>query len=86
MRVFSLLLNSHPDAVTDNLRGKGEVYSYTTIYEASSGDDASASYTVALVKLDEGPTVTTQLTDIDNGMIVYGYKIQPTMHQPQPMA
>ena len=31
--------------------GKGEVYSYTTIYEAPSGYDVNAPYTVALVKL-----------------------------------
>ena len=29
--------------------GKGEVYSYTTIYEAPSGYDVNAPYTVALV-------------------------------------
>ena len=43
--------------------GKGEVYSYTTIYEAPSGYDSTTPYTVALVKLDEGPIVTAQLTD-----------------------
>ena len=87
--------------------GKGEVYSYTTIYEAPSGFDSSAPYTVALVKLDEGPMVTAQLTDVDQdavqigmpvemvtrkmrddgderGMIVYGYKFRPSLHQPQP--
>jgi uncharacterized protein len=45
--------------------GKGEVYSYTTIYEAPTGYDSSAPYTVALVKLDEGPMVTAQLTDVE---------------------
>ena len=45
--------------------GKGEVYSYTTIYEAPSGYDSNAPYTVALVKLQEGPMVTAQLTDVD---------------------
>ena len=44
--------------------GKGEVYSYTTIYEAPSGYDSTTPYTVALVKLDEGPMVTAQLTDL----------------------
>jgi len=35
--------------------GKGEVYSYTTVYEAPAGFDANAPYTVAIVKLEEGP-------------------------------
>jgi len=44
--------------------GKGEVFSYTTIYEAPAGYDETAPYTVALVKLEEGPLVTAQLTDL----------------------
>ena len=44
--------------------GKGEVFSYTTIYEAPAGFDDTAPYTVALVKLEEGPLVTAQLTDL----------------------
>ncbi|MEW6094504.1 MAG: Zn-ribbon domain-containing OB-fold protein [Chloroflexota bacterium] len=44
--------------------GKGEVYSFTTIYEAPTGFDETAPYTVALVKLEEGPIVTAQLTDL----------------------
>ena len=45
--------------------GKGEVYSFTTIYEAPTGYDVNAPYTVALVRLDEGPMVTAQLTDLN---------------------
>jgi hypothetical protein len=44
--------------------GLGEVYSFTTIYEAPSGYDEEAPYTVALVRLEEGPLVTAQLTDL----------------------
>jgi uncharacterized OB-fold protein len=56
--------------------GKGEVYSYTTIYEAPSGYDANAPYTVALVKLDEGPMVTAQLTDLDNASVSIGMPVE----------
>jgi hypothetical protein len=44
--------------------GHGEVYSFTTIYEAPTGFDETAPYTVALVRLEEGPLVTAQLTDL----------------------
>ena len=44
--------------------GRGEVFSFTTIYEAPTGFDETAPYTVALVKLEEGPLVTAQLTDL----------------------
>lgn len=56
--------------------GKGEVYSYTTIYEAPSGFETNAPYTVALVKLDEGPMVTAQLTDIDNDKVKIGMPVE----------
>lgn len=56
--------------------GKGEVYSYTTIYEAPAGFDASAPYTVALVKLDEGPLVTAQLTDLNEQPVQIGMPVE----------
>jgi uncharacterized OB-fold protein len=56
--------------------GKGEVYSYTTVYEAPAGYDANAPYTVALVKLDEGPMVTAQLTDVDNSAVSIGMPVE----------
>jgi uncharacterized OB-fold protein len=40
------------------MAGKGEVYSYTTVYEAPAGFDANAPYTVAIVKLEEGAMLT----------------------------
>lgn len=56
--------------------GKGEVYSYTTVYDAPAGYDGNAPYTVALVKLDEGPLVTAQLTDVDNGTVTIGTPVE----------
>ena len=44
--------------------GHGEVYSHTTVYNAPEGYQNSVPYTVALVKLDEGPVITAQLTDL----------------------
>jgi uncharacterized OB-fold protein len=56
--------------------GKGEVYSYTTIYEAPAGYDENAPYTVALVKLNEGPLVTAQLTDVGDQPIQIGMPVE----------
>jgi uncharacterized protein len=47
--------------------GTGEVYSFTMLQETPEGFDEQAPYTLALVKLDEGPLVTAQLTDLDDG-------------------
>ncbi len=44
--------------------GRGEVYSFSTLYNAPAGYEEYAPYTVALVKLEEGPVLTAQLTDL----------------------
>lgn len=56
--------------------GLGEVYSYTTIYDAPAGFEHNAPYTVALVKLEEGPLVTAQLTDVDVNEIQIGMPVE----------
>ncbi|MBI3760292.1 MAG: Zn-ribbon domain-containing OB-fold protein [Chloroflexi bacterium] len=56
--------------------GKGEVYSYTTVYDAPEGYEGQAPYTVAIVKLEEGPLVTAQLTDVDNGKVNIGQPVE----------
>ncbi len=47
------------------LSGKGTVYSFTIITAPPEPFEAFAPYTLALIKLDEGPMVTMQLTDLD---------------------
>jgi len=56
--------------------GKGEVYSYTTIYDPPEGYESNAPYTVALIKLEEGPLITAQLTDVDNGKVEIGTPVE----------
>ncbi len=56
--------------------GVGEVYSYTTIYDAPAGFEEYTPYTVALVKLEEGPLVTAQLTDIDPDSVAIGQEVE----------
>jgi uncharacterized protein len=55
---------SKPAKTPQTLSGRGEVYTFSTIYSAPEGFEAYTPYTVALVKLEEGPLVTAQLTDI----------------------
>jgi uncharacterized protein len=45
--------------------GTGEIYSFTVLQDAPQAFAAQAPYVLALVKLDEGPLVTTQITDLD---------------------
>jgi hypothetical protein len=56
--------------------GRGEVYSYTTIYDAPTGYENTTPYTVAMVKLEEGPLVTAQLTDLGNEPVEIGMPVE----------
>ncbi|HEX9028400.1 MAG TPA: Zn-ribbon domain-containing OB-fold protein [Anaerolineales bacterium] len=59
-----------------NFSGRGKVYSYTTVYEPPAGYEDNAPYTVALVQLEEGPLVTAQLTDLDDGKVEIGTPVE----------
>jgi hypothetical protein len=56
--------------------GKGEIYSYTTIYEPPAGFEENAPYIVALIKLEEGPMVTAQLTDLGDTPVEIGAPVE----------
>lgn len=56
--------------------GRGEVYSYTTIFDAPAGYESQAPYTVALIKLEEGPIVTAQMTDLGEEEVTIGMPVE----------
>ena len=56
--------------------GRGEVFSYTTVFDPPSGYEEMSPYTVALVKLEEGPVITAQLTDVDTSEVKIGMPVE----------
>jgi uncharacterized OB-fold protein len=65
------------DAKTQfSFSGKGEIYSFTTIFDAPAGYETTTPYTVALVKLDEGPIITAQLTDLGEEEVQIGMPVE----------
>ena len=58
------------------LSGRGTVYSYTTVFDPPAGFGDYAPYPVALVKLDEGPMVTAQLTDMAPDEVRIGMPVE----------
>ena len=56
--------------------GRGEVYSYTTVYDAPAGFKENAPYTVAMIKLEEGPMVTAQMTDLGDKAVEVGTPVE----------
>ena len=56
--------------------GRGEVFSHTTVYNPPVGYEEFAPYTVALVKLEEGPLITAQLTDTQPEEVSIGQPVE----------
>jgi uncharacterized OB-fold protein len=56
--------------------GKGEVYSHTMVYDAPQGYEGQAPYPLAMVKLEEGPLITAQLTDMGEKKAEIGMAVE----------
>lgn len=56
--------------------GRGVVYSFSTMYAAPQGFEEDVPYMVALIKLDEGPLITAQLTDTDGDGVRIGMPVE----------
>ena len=66
----------HEAKTAYTFNGKGEVYSYSTIHSAPEGFEKYVPYTVALVRLQEGPLITAQLTDVDAQNVKVGMPVE----------
>lgn len=62
-------------------KGNGTLYSYTTIYQSPDRFDKYAPYIVALVDLEEGERITTQLTDVSNDELEIGMPLEMVVRQ-----
>jgi len=60
---------------TTSFSGMGEIYSYTVVQDAPMGFEEQAPYILAIVKLDEGPFLTAQITDVD-GEVGIGDRVE----------
>lgn len=58
------------------MTGRGEIYSFTTMYNVPKGFDDQKPYSVALIRLDDGPMVTAQLTDVDAAELAIGMRVE----------
>lgn len=66
----------HRELEPFTFRGRGTVYSFTTVYQAPDGFEDYVPYVVALIDLDEGPRVTAQLTDVDPDDVEIGMPVE----------
>ena len=57
-------------------KGTGEVYSYTTVFAPPTGYELRAPYVLALIKLNEGPTVLGMIEDSKEKDLKIGSKVE----------
>lgn len=66
-----------PDVMVEHvaLSGQGTIYSYTLLSDVPAGYEDQAPYWLAMIRLDEGPMITAQLTDPD-GEVAIGDRVE----------
>ncbi|MDY7081924.1 MAG: Zn-ribbon domain-containing OB-fold protein [Halobacteria archaeon] len=63
------------EIVEKRFSGEGEVVSYTTVHDGGEGYQETEPYTLAIVELEEGGRLTTQIAE--NHEVEIGTKVEP---------
>jgi hypothetical protein len=62
------------EIVEREFSGEGEVVSHTVVHDPGEDYDGSQPYTLAIVELDEGPRITTQI--VGDGDVAIGDRVE----------
>ena len=63
------------------LIGKGNIVSFTTVHQAPKGFDGMKPYLLAIVELQEGARLTSQIIDCDPADIAIGMPVESTFRK-----
>ncbi len=58
------------------LEGRGKIETYTVIHTAMDGFEGQIPYVLAIVKMPEGPRLTTQIVDCEIEDVKIGMKVK----------
>ena len=64
------------DLAAERFSGRATLYSATRVTQAPRGHATLAPYTVGLVRLEEGPLVTAQITDVGEETLPAGLPLE----------
>lgn len=56
--------------------GRGTLYSWSRVLLAARGYASMAPYTVAMIRLDEGPLISAQMADADGTDLSFGQPVE----------
>jgi len=65
------------------LNGKGKILTYSIIHVGPEAFEKQVPYPVAIVELDEGPRITTQIVDCDIKDVKIDMKVESTFRKIQ---
>ncbi len=65
------------------LNGKGKIVTYSIIHVGPEAFEEQVPYPIAIVELEEGPRVTTQIVDCDIKDVKIGMKVESTFRRIQ---
>jgi len=63
------------------LGGKGTVVTYTVIHDAPAQFEMQKPYVVAIVEMDEGVRLTSQIIDVKPEDVMIGMRVQATFRK-----
>jgi uncharacterized OB-fold protein len=58
------------------LKRRGKVLTYTVVHVAASGFEDQVPYVLAIVELEDGPRLTTQIADCNHDEIKIGDEVE----------
>ncbi|MGQ0537248.1 MAG: Zn-ribbon domain-containing OB-fold protein [Methanobacteriota archaeon] len=62
-------------------KGTGTVETYTVVHSPPAGFEMQTPYVIALIKLDEGPTLTGQIVDVKPDAVQIGTRVKSTFRR-----
>jgi hypothetical protein len=65
------------------LKGEGKVVTYSIIHAPPSKFEGQSPYAIAIIELDEGPRITSQIIDCDLERIEIGMRVRATFRRIQ---
>ena len=69
------------NSIAYEFKGRGKLYSYTTIFQAPDRFEQIVPYLVGLVDLEEGVRITAQLTDVQPKDVHIGMPLEMVVRQ-----
>ncbi|KUO41521.1 MAG: transcriptional regulator [Hadesarchaea archaeon DG-33] len=58
------------------LKRKGKVFSYTVVHVAAEGFEDQVPYVLAIIELEDGPSLTAQITDCNPDEVKIGDEVE----------